>query len=185
MSSSNSISEEELILNAQRSPAGFSKLYDLYHNRIFLFVLKRVEDEASAADITSDVFVKVFTNIRKFKYRGFSIASWIFRIAINEMNTYFKIQKKTRVISIEKTHIGNILQDINEQEESKFMCSDMDLANALSKLSDDALTIIELRFFEQLPFKQISAILGITETNAKVKVYRILKKIKSNLEHGK
>jgi RNA polymerase sigma-70 factor (ECF subfamily) len=45
-------------------------------------------------------------------------------------------------------------------------------------LKPDEITIIELRFFEERPFKEVADILGLTETNAKVKVYRIVQKMK-------
>ena len=52
------------------------------------------------------------------------------------------------------------------------------LPSILQKLSVDELQIIELRFFEQRPFKEVGDILGISETYAKVRVYRILEKMK-------
>jgi RNA polymerase sigma-70 factor (ECF subfamily) len=48
----------------------------------------------------------------------------------------------------------------------------------LQKLTVEELQVIELRFFEQRPFKEVADIIGITETYAKVKVYRILDKMK-------
>ena len=48
----------------------------------------------------------------------------------------------------------------------------------LQKLTGEELQLIELRFFEQRPFKEVADIVGITETYAKVKVYRILQKMK-------
>ena len=48
----------------------------------------------------------------------------------------------------------------------------------LQKLTGEELQLIELRFFEQRPFKEVAEIVGITETYAKVKVYRILQKMK-------
>jgi RNA polymerase sigma-70 factor (ECF subfamily) len=50
----------------------------------------------------------------------------------------------------------------------------------LEKLTADELQIIELRFFEQRPFKEVADILGITETYAKVRVYRTLDKMRKN-----
>ncbi len=52
------------------------------------------------------------------------------------------------------------------------------LPNILQKLSVEELQLIELRFFEHRPFKKVADIIGITETYAKVKVYRILQKMK-------
>jgi RNA polymerase sigma-70 factor (ECF subfamily) len=49
---------------------------------------------------------------------------------------------------------------------------------ALSKLLENEMQLIELRFFEERSFAEVGAIAGITENHAKVKVYRILSKLK-------
>ena len=52
-------------------------------------------------------------------------------------------------------------------------------------LKPDELTLIELRFFEQRPFKEIAEILDITESNAKVKTYRILERLRKWMQGQK
>ena len=52
------------------------------------------------------------------------------------------------------------------------------MLDSLQDLKEGDLALIEMRFFEQRPFKEIADILEITESNAKVKTYRILEKIK-------
>jgi RNA polymerase sigma-70 factor (ECF subfamily) len=48
----------------------------------------------------------------------------------------------------------------------------------MQQLKEKDMEIIEMRFFEERPFKEIAEILNITESNAKVKTYRILEKMK-------
>ena len=55
------------------------------------------------------------------------------------------------------------------------------LIQLLDDLKETDLQLIELRFFEQRPFKEIAEILDITESNAKVKTYRILERLKKKL----
>ena len=55
------------------------------------------------------------------------------------------------------------------------------LTNALAELAADDLTIIEMRFFDEMPFDEIGDILHITGNNAKVKVYRIIDKLKKSV----
>jgi RNA polymerase sigma-70 factor (ECF subfamily) len=62
------------------------------------------------------------------------------------------------------------------------------LMTVIKNLPEDDLQLIELRFFEKRQFKEIAEILNLTETNAKVKLYRILEKVKKTLtknnKHG-
>ena len=53
--------------------------------------------------------------------------------------------------------------------------------NVIKELPEDELQLIELRFFEKRAFKEIAEILNLTETNAKVKLYRILERVKKTL----
>ena len=88
---------------------------------------------------------------------------------------YFRNKKKVQEVSISESEIKNIMQGAEVEENEDNLQKALD---ALNELSDKETQLIELRFFEQLSFKQISGIFGITEANAKVRVYRILKKMK-------
>lgn len=55
------------------------------------------------------------------------------------------------------------------------------LMTVIKDLPEDDLQLVEMRFFEKRPFKEIAEILDITETNAKVKLYRILERVKKTL----
>jgi RNA polymerase sigma-70 factor, ECF subfamily len=59
------------------------------------------------------------------------------------------------------------------------------LYNALCRLSDADVELIELRFFEDRPFKEVGEILEITENNAKVRTYRVLDKLKTLMSDEK
>ena len=169
-------SEEFLIKSSQSDPEAFRPLYEKYFKRIFLFVLHRVEDKSLAADITSQVFLKALLHIKKFTFRGLPFSAWLFRIALNECNDYFRKNKRYRIVTIEDVSVDHLYEELtnNTREEDLRL----QLPRILQKLSTAELQLIELRFFEQRPFKEVADIIGITETYAKVKVYRVLQKMK-------
>lgn len=168
--------EEDLILESQTDPEAFKPLYEKYFKRIFLFVLHRVEDKQLAADLTSQVFLKALLNLKRFTFRGLPFSAWLFRIALNECNDHFRKSKRYRIVTIE----DNVIEGLHDEMTANTGQEDLrkQLPAILSKLSVEELQLIELRFFEQRPFKEVSDIIGITETYAKVKVYRILQKMK-------
>jgi RNA polymerase sigma-70 factor (ECF subfamily) len=168
--------EENLILRSQADPEAFRALYEKYFKRIFLFVLHRVGDKQIAADISSQVFLKALLNLKKFKFRGLPFSAWLFRIALNECNDYFRKNQRHRVVTIEDHIVENLHEELIENSREEDLRKR--LPNILQQLSVDELQIIELRFFEQRPFKEVADIVGITETYAKVKVYRALQKMK-------
>lgn len=168
--------EEALIRNSQADPEAFRPLYEKYFKRIFLFVHHRVGDKALTADITSQVFLKALLNLNKFSFRGLPFSAWLFRIALNECNDFFRKNNRYRLVTMEEEMIEHLHEELTS--ETRLEDLRQQLPSILQKLSESELQIIELRFFEQRPFKEVGEILGITETYAKVRVYRILEKMK-------
>lgn len=170
--------EEEAIRRAKADPDKFDVLYNFYHEQIFMFVLKRVESEDVAADITSQVFLKALLNIAKYKEIGLPFASWLYRIARNEIYDQYAKNKIELVISVDRKGIWDMVAQFGEDKKEEDYEK---LHAALGTLSNDEIELIELRFFEERAFKEVAEILEITENNAKVKTYRILDKLKNIL----
>lgn len=168
--------EESLILKSQADPEAFRPLYEKYFKRIFLFIHHRIGEKTLSADITSQVFLKALLNLNKFSFRGLPFSAWLFRIALNECNDFFRKNKRHRLVSLEDGMIDHLYEELTA--EARLEDLQQRLPSILEKLDVDELQIIELRFFEQRPFKEVADILGITETYAKVKVYRALAKMK-------
>jgi RNA polymerase sigma-70 factor (ECF subfamily) len=168
--------EEALIRKSQLDANAFKPLYEKYFGRIFRFVLHRAGDRALAADLTSQVFLKALLGIRKFEFRGLPFSSWLFRIAVNECHDYFRKSSRYRMVALDDAGAETLYEDIIADHHLDDLHDR--LPTLLENLKDDELTLIELRYFEQRPFKEVSEILGITENHAKVKLYRILEKLK-------
>ena len=73
--------ESEIIRIVQKDPARFEVLYRKYYAQVYLFVLKRVETQETARDITSQVFLKALSNVAKYRDMGLPFSAWLFRIA--------------------------------------------------------------------------------------------------------
>jgi len=167
--------EWDVIRAAQKDPAMFRPLYNHYFESIFRFIYRRTGSENLSSDICSQVFLKAMQQIGKYQYKGVPFSAWLYRIASNEIAQYFRNTNKNRVISLESSHIGDLIEEIESSQKESYKNA---LIEALDELKETDVQLIELRFFEQRPFKEIAEIIGITESNAKVKTYRILEKLK-------
>lgn len=167
--------EYQLIEAAKQNSRKFGVLYERYYEPIFLFVFKRVDTEDLCSDLTSQVFMKAMVNLPKYKFRGVPFSAWLYRIAINEINQHFRNNKGQRAISMETANIADIMEEVEEVPQEANI---QKMLNTLQLLSPDEIQMIELRFFEKLPFKEIADIFNITENNAKVRMYRLLGKMK-------
>ena len=170
------IQEENILVEeSKQNPRKFGALYDCYFEAIFNFVYRRTDEEEAAADLTSQTFVKALENIKKYEFRGVPFSAWLFRIATNEINRYYRKKHKKKLFSIEEDMVREL---INEEKTDNVE----DMLPMIIQVLNDAPTqlveILELRFFEERSFKEISYILDISESGAKMRTYRALERIR-------
>lgn len=168
--------EKSIIEKSQLDPACFKPLYEKYFKRIFLFVHRRIGDRDITGDVTSQIFLKALINIKKFEFRGLPFSAWLFRIALNECNNYFRKSKRERLVSLDSVTVNELFEDLTADNRLEDL--QRRLPMMLRQLPAGELQLIELRYFEQRSFREVGDILGITETYAKVRVYRTLDKMK-------
>jgi len=179
------IAQEALLVKAaQKKPEVFGLLYEKYYAQIFAFIFRRTAEKQLAADITAQTFLAALNHLGKYKFNNLPFSAWLYRIAINEINAFYKKSKRTHVISISTEQatffLENIAQDQenNDELEKKLHA----LAQALTNLKVSELELIQLRFFDDKSFAEIGQILALTETNARVKTFRVLEKLKKILQ---
>ncbi len=177
VSDNSMLSEWKEIQAAQKDPKQFRPLYERYFENIFAFIQKRTGDHSLSGDICSQVFLKAMQKIGKYQYKGVPFSAWLYRIAHNEVAQHYRNNSKQRIVSIEEDQINDLIDEL-DYDFNKDILQDL-LVLCLDQLSPDELNLIELRFFDKKPFKEIANILEITESNAKVKTYRITKKMKN------
>jgi RNA polymerase sigma-70 factor (ECF subfamily) len=164
---------------AQRDPAMFRPLYDRYYESIYLYIFRRTTEEALAEDLCSQVFLKAMQRIDRYEYKGVPFSAWLYRIASNEIAQHYRKQKKKRVVTLEDAPVAGLMEEIKELgPEEDYMPL---LVEVLDQLKEEDLQLIELRFFEGRPYKEIADIMEITENNAKVRTFRILNRMKKKM----
>jgi len=173
------LNEELIIIQAAKvNPERFAPLYDKYYKKIFNYVYQRMDSKDTAFDITGQVFLKALTNLNRYEYKGVPFASWLYRIAHNEVMQLFRSQKDKRAINADISDLRYICEESEELFFEEYIPA---IKKLIKELNEDDLQLVELRFFEKRPFKEIAEILDITEVNAKVKMYRIVEKLKKSL----
>ena len=160
----------------------FRPLYERYFDQVFRFVFRRTADEALTADLSSQVFLKAMQRLDSYSFQGVPFSAWLFRIASNEIGQHYRNVQKNRVVSAEDIHLGQLAEEMEEEDGARKYEA---LLGALGELEPEDLALVEMRFFEERPFKEIADILGVTEANAKMRTYRILERMKRNILHPK
>jgi len=163
------------VLAAQSDRVHFETLYNKYYETIFRFVYQRLDSKDTAFDLTHQVFLQAMVNLNKYEIRSVPFSAWLYRIAINELNQYFRKNKKARALNVPLASVEEIVSEMDEQNREEHI---KEIISAISTLPEDEIRVVEMRFFEKKGFREIGNILQITENNAKVRTYRILDKIK-------
>lgn len=173
--------EMELVKAAQRDPRCFEPLYTRYYKKIAAYIFHRLENKEEAFELTSQVFYKALDNISKYKAQGVPFSAWLFRIASNELNLFYRKKKSARIVDIDAQGATDLICAV---EEVAPVVQDAELFDALQQLEEDEMELIDMRFFEKRSFKEICDITGMNESACKMKVYRILEKLKKKFKNS-
>lgn len=178
------LQEEKEVERAKKDPKAFKPLYERYYGKIYGFLFKRVNDEQITADLASQTFLNALLNLKKYEFRGLSFAAWLYRIAVNLSTDYFRQTKRSRALYLDPDKTSDLfLEMVDEgEDEAEDLLHELKLPMVLKALSQKELELIELRFFEEMSFKEIAFVVNLTEGNARTKTHRILRKMKMLIE---
>jgi len=155
--------------------AAFEKLHQKYVRLVYSVAYRMVPGE-EAHDLTQEVFIRAFKNIRSFRGDS-SFRAWLLRIAHNLCCNRLRDMKRERTDS---------LDEMREREEGGYEpMADVDLQahvereelqrkvrEVLARLPQDYRAILVLRDFEQLTYEEISHVTGLTIANVKSRLHR-------------
>jgi len=166
-----------LAVEAKTDPAAFSRLYDHYVQPIYRYIYSRVGSTHEAEDITSQTFMAAYESLGRYRERG-QFSAWLFTIARSKMNDHFR--RSRREVGLEAA--GEILERedalgvlIRAEELSR-------IRSIISHLNEDEQELIRLRYVADLSFVEIADLLGRREDAVKKSVYRLLARLKSQME---
>lgn len=167
------------IMAAQQDPLKFEPLYRSYYSRILAFVYQRVDSKDTAYDITAQTFYTALDKLKHYQHKGLPFTAWLFRIASNELNTYFRKNKTQRTVNIDQEGIHSLVAELDNVVADERHAV---LFNVLQLLEPEEMELINMRFFEQRGFKEICDITAQKESAVKMRVYRILEKLKAKIQ---
>lgn len=159
----------------------FTYIFETYYKKVFNFVYYRVNQYYTAEDLTSQIFEKVMIKINTYDETKSPFEVWLFVIARNTVNDYFRNLQKRKFLPIDS--IKNLISKKKTPEDIVEIAETNDeLLKALSILDERERSIVALKFGAGLKNVEISKVLGLTENNVGVILFRTMKKLKKELE---
>jgi len=173
--------ERQLVLQAQDgNTEAFGQLYDAYMERIYRFVYFRVEDQQTAEDITSQVFLKAWSNLDRFQFSRTPYLAWLYTIAHNAVIDHYRTRKVT-------TALDDV--QLSQPDHSELVENEIDLTvemrsvkTALQSLTDDQQKVLTLKFIEGMSNNEIAHHLGKREGAIRALQMRGLQALAKQLE---
>jgi len=169
----------KLLSNEKTKEKGFSILVGQLKEKVYWQIRRMVFLHEDTDDLVQEVFIKVYQNIGSFK-RDAALSTWVYRIAMNHTINFLQSQKRKNIIhfsSLNKTLLDNLKQNISCDEND----IEFKLQKALLSLPTKQREVFNLRYYDELPFKEMSSIMGTTESALKASYHFAAKKIQKKL----
>jgi len=159
----------------QGDPEAFAALYDRYVDRVYRFVLYRVQgDSALAEDITSEVFLRALRKIKGFQWQGRDVGAWFLTIARNLVLDHFKSGRaRLEVLGIDSPGASDNVIDAEDAALSRV--STQDLYTAIKRLGNEQQEVIYWRFLQGYSVAETAAAMDKTDGAIKALQYRAVK----------
>jgi RNA polymerase sigma factor, sigma-70 family len=152
----------------------FSVIVSRYKDKVFSIVYRIVNNREDAEDLTQEIFIKLYKSISNFKNES-EFSTWVYRIAYNTTITELRKRKITFFSMNENPLLvneGEWIDEIGDNENRTIY-----LQKALASLSPDDLFVVSLHHIEDKSIREIANAMNQTESNIKVKLHRIRKKL--------
>jgi RNA polymerase sigma-70 factor (ECF subfamily) len=176
------ISDEEilhLLQNDINVEQAFRWLVLKYQERLYGHIRRMVNDHEDANDVVQNTFIKVFKSIKKFKGNS-QLYTWLYRIATNETLTFLNKKKRKATTSIDDDELGmrHTLSADSYFDEKK---AQLKLQNAIKLLPEKQRLVFNMRYFEEMSYREISGILETSVGGLKASYHHAVKKIEQFL----
>lgn len=162
----------------KKSESAATEIVRKYQKFVYLTVLRIVENSEDAKDITQEVFVKALESLAKFRGES-SLKTWLYRIAVNMATNTLRKRKVRTFFSISKDDSYEELPSEGPNPEEEFTNTELEkrFLKALSKLPNKQRETFALRYFEEMPYNEISELLGVSVGALKANYFHAVNKI--------
>lgn len=176
--------DPKIVEQAKVDSEAFGQLYDYYFPKMYAFITAQVGDKMTAEDVVSNVFMKVLENLSKYQNRGLPFGAWLFKVARNVLFDHYAKSNKSAVSSLDETME---IKDGKKENSPLHQAKQAELKNkvveVMNKLPDRELSVLQMKFFSGLTNREIAVALDLSEQNVGIILYRVLRKIKPDLNN--
>jgi len=153
----------------------FTAIIKKYQEKLYWHIRRMLVDHDDTNDVLQNMFIKVWKGLENFREDS-QLFTWLYRIATNESLTFLEQQKKKAVISINGVESG-LSNKIKADEGFDANKLEWKLQLAIQNLPEKQRLVFNLRYYDEMPYEEMSRILDTSEGALKASYHHAAKKI--------
>jgi RNA polymerase sigma factor (sigma-70 family) len=159
--------------------AAFTQLVRKYQERLYWHIRRMVVEHEDANDILQNVFIKVWKNLAEFREES-NLYTWLYRIGTNESLTWMEQQKRRSSVSLSGDE--NVFSErLTAQKDFDPNKIEWKLQQAIQSLPDKQKVVFNLRYYDEMPYEEMSGVLGTSVGALKASYHHAVKKVEAFL----
>lgn len=172
------LSDDELIIKIAKTndTICFGELYDRYADKVYNKCYGFVLNEAEAKDLTQDVFLHLFVNIKKFNFKA-KFSTWLYSLTYNFCVNYLNRDKEKKISAQSNDIDEEYKLSVEVSDYSLFQMKVDRLEQVLLKIPPEDKMILQLKYQDDVSIKELVELLQISESAVKMRLSRAKTKV--------
>jgi RNA polymerase sigma factor (sigma-70 family) len=176
--------DKELLLQfhiAATKERAFTAIIKKYQEKLYWHIRRLVVDHDDANDVLQNVFIKVWNGLENFREDS-QLYTWLYRIATNEGLTFLEQHKKRSTVSLSDVESGlsNKIRSDTGFDANKL---EWRLQIAIQQLPEKQRVVFNLRYYDEMPYQEMSRILDTSEGALKASYHHAARKIEEFIKN--
>lgn len=165
----------------QTKEAAYTTIIKKYQERLYWHVRRLVVDHDDANDVLQNVFIRVWNALENFREDA-QLYTWLYRIATNECLTFLEGQKKRAAVSLSEVESG-LSNKIKADKHFDANKLEWKLQLAIQGLPEKQRVVFTLRYYDEMPYEEMSRVLETSEGALKASYHHAVKKIEDYIKN--
>jgi RNA polymerase sigma factor (sigma-70 family) len=174
------MTDEEIISlfqSEETKEKAFTVLVKQYQERLYWHIRRLLVHHEDTNDVMQNVFVKVWRHLGNFRQES-SLFTWLYRIGTNESLTYLEQQKKKRSLSL-SDHETSLSNRVRAEKNFDGTKVEWKLQLAIQTLPEKQRAVFTLRYYDEMPYEQMSEVLDTSVGSLKASYHHAAKKVEA------
>lgn len=171
--------QDSALLGQYRNPAtreaGYTAIVKKYQEKLYWHIRRLIIDHEDTNDVLQNVFIRVWKGLENFREDS-QLYTWLYRIASNESLTFLEQKKRKSAVSLSDVEAGlsNTIRADKDFDANKL---EWKLQLAIQQLPEKQRIVFNLRYYDEMPYAEMSQVLGTSEGALKASYHHAAKKI--------